>query len=280
MNGHWSLTERSGRLWAQRAKPPAATSAAADHGWSRAFLVEDPPAALGGDDEAGEEDQQVEAGFRGAFAERYLRVHAGEEEERDEGDHQQEEDRVVDREGAVGEDADLHQRELGPQLVEDEGDEQGDAGGDAEPGGRAAPAPDARLLQPEHGEPHAAGDQHRAAVVERRRVLFVGRLGDRGEDEGDDRDRDVDPEDRPPGPLGQVAAGDRADRGEGAGEAEEDRQRPAALADREGAEDDRQRRREHQRRAGPLDHAEGDHPGLGRAARPASPRRAPRRWRR
>ena len=152
------------------------------------------------------------------------------------------------------------------QLVEDEGDEQGGAGGDAEPGDGAAPAPDARLLQAEHGEPHAGGDQHRAAVVERRRVLLVVRLGDRDQHERGDRDRDVDPEDRPPGPLGQVAAGDRPDRGEGAGEAEEDRQRAAALAQREGGEDDRQGGREHQRRAGALDHAEDDDPRLCRAA--------------
>src|SRR6202012_6123217 len=74
------------------------------------------------------------------------------------------------------------------------------------------------------------------------------------------------PEDRAPGPLGEVAAGDRADRGEAAGDAEEDRYRPAALGDREGLEHDRQRRREHQRRAGALDDAEDDQPGLGGGA--------------
>jgi hypothetical protein len=178
------------------------------------------------------------------------------------GDHQQEEDGVVDREGAVLKDADPQQRVGDLQLEGDEDPDQDQAGGDAEPGRGAAPAPDARLLQAEHGEAHAAGDQEGAAVVERRRVLLVVGLRFRGEEEGDQRDRDVDPEDRPPGPLGQVAAGDRADRGEAAGDGEEDRHRAAALVQREGVEDDRQRGREHQRRAGALDDAEDDQPGL------------------
>jgi len=122
--------------------------------------------------------------------------------------------------------------------------------------------PDARLLQAEHREAHAEGDQPRAVVVERRRVLLVGRLRLPDQEEGDDRDRNVDPEDRPPGPLDEVAAGERADRGEAAGDGEEDRHRLATLADREGVEDDRQRRREHDRRAGALDDAEDDEPGL------------------
>jgi hypothetical protein len=49
------------------------------------------------------------------------------------------------------------------------------------------------------------------------------------QDEGDDRDRDVDPEDRPPGDLDQVAAGQRPDRGQAAGDREEDRHRFAAF---------------------------------------------------
>ena len=88
----------------------------------------------------------------------------------------------------------------------------------------------------------------------------------RDQDQRDQRDRDVDPEDRPPGPLDQVAARDRADRGQPAGDAEEQRQRPAAGAQVEGLHDDRDRGREHERAAQALDRAERDQPRLGPAA--------------
>jgi hypothetical protein len=81
-----------------------------------------------------------------------------------------------------------------------------------------------------------------------------------------DRDGDVDPEDRAPRPLREVAAEDRADRGEAAGDAEEERQRAPAFAQRERLHDDRERGGEHDRAARALDHAEGDDPRLGEAA--------------
>jgi hypothetical protein len=53
--------------------------------------------------------------------------------------------------------------------------------------------------------------------------LYVGgRLGDDDQHQGDDGHRDVHPEDRPPCPLGEIAAEDRADGGEAAGDAEEE----------------------------------------------------------
>ena len=59
---------------------------------------------------------------------------------------------------------------------------------------------------------------------------------------------------------------DRPDRGQPAGDAEEQRKRLAALVQRERLHDDRERRGEHDRAAGALYGAEGDEPGLGEAA--------------
>ena len=91
-------------------------------------------------------------------------------------------------------------------------------------------------------------------------------LGDGDQDQGDEGHRYVDPEDRPPGPLGQVATEQRADGREPAGDAEEQGQRLASLVQREGLHHDGQGGREHDRPAGPLDGPEGDDPGLGGGA--------------
>ena len=104
------------------------------------------------------------------------------------------------------------------------------------------------------------------AVVQARRAVLGHRLRDRDQDERDQRDRDVHPEDRAPRPLGQEAAEDRTDRGQAAGDAEEERQRPAALAQREGLDDDRQRRGEHDRATDALNRPENHDPRLGEAA--------------
>ena len=82
-------------------------------------------------------------------------------------------------------------------------------------------------------EPDARRDQHGAAVVDRRPRYWVFGLGDPDQDECDQGDGDVDPEDGPPGPLGQVPAEDRADGGQPAGDAEEEGQRLPALSQRE-----------------------------------------------
>ena len=93
-------------------------------------------------------------------------------------------------------------------------------------------------------------------------------------------DRDVDPEDRPPRPLGEEAAERGADRGQAAGDAEEERQRLAALAQLEGLHHDRERGREHDRAADAL-HARGTSRATPRRRCPsASARTAPTRPRR
>jgi hypothetical protein len=63
-------------------------------------------------------------------------------------DHEQEEDDVLHREGAIGEDPDPDQGVRDPELVDDEGGEQGEPDDDACPGRGVAPAPDRGLLQP------------------------------------------------------------------------------------------------------------------------------------
>ena len=65
---------------------------------------------------------------------------------------------------------------------------------------------------------------------------------------------------------GQVAAEQRADGGQAAGDAEEERQRAAALTDGEAGDDDRQRGGEENRGRCALQDAERDHPRLGQRA--------------
>ena len=89
------------------------------------------------------------------------------------------------------------------------------------------------------------------------------RLGDDDQDQRDDRDGDVDPEDRTPGPFGQVATEHRSDGGETPSDAEEDRQRLAPFAHREGLDHDRQGGGEHDGPAGTLDDAERHDPRFG-----------------
>ncbi len=86
------------------------------------------------------------------------------------------------------------------------------------------------------------------------------------QNQGDQRHGYVDPENRPPRPLGQVAAKHRADGGEPAGQAEEDGQRLAPLADVECLNDYGQRGREHQGTTDALNGAKGDDPRFGGAA--------------
>ena len=131
------------------------------------------------------------------------------------------------------------------------------------PGRGGAPAPDARLLQAEHDQAHRAADQDRAAIVDLRGTLLVVRLGYPDQHQGDDRHGDVDPEDRPPGPLREDPAGERPDRRQPARDAEEDRHRTAPLIDGKGGDHDRHRGREHQRGARALDDAEEDQPRFG-----------------
>jgi hypothetical protein len=88
----------------------------------------------------------------------------------------------------------------------------------------------------------------------------------RDQHQRDHRDRNVDPENRSPRPLGQVAAEDRADRGETAGDAEEQCQCLAPLPQRVRVDDDRERGRIHDRATEALQRAERHQPCFGRAA--------------
>ena len=136
---------------------------------------------------------------------------------------------------------------------------------DAADGLRIAPAPRRRLLEAEDADRDAACDQHEAAVVDRGALAYRDGLRDRGQDEGDGRDRQVHPEDRPPGPLGKEPAEGRPDGGEAAGDPEEQRESLAALAQRERLDDDRKRGGEHDRAAEALEGPERDKPALGDA---------------
>src|SRR6188768_3807762 len=68
-------------------------------------------------------------------------------------------------------------------------------------------------MEPEDEQPEPERGEDGALVVERGRPARVVRLRAQGQDHRRDRDRNVDPEDRPPGQLDQEAAGERADRG-------------------------------------------------------------------
>jgi hypothetical protein len=127
------------------------------------------------------------------------------------------------------------------------------------------------LLQPEHGEAHTQAQHQCAGEVEPRRTALVSDARPGDEDERDDRDRDVDPEDRPPRPLREVAAGDRPDRGHGPSDGVEDGQRLAAFVDFVDRDDNGQRGREQKCGEGALDNAKDDDPRLADRARRRRP---------
>ena len=115
-----------------------------------------------------------------------------------------------------------------------------------------------------NADPHR--HEHGAPVVDPRRHRFVLGLGHERQHQCDDRHRDVHPEDGTPRPLRQVAPEDRPDRGQAAGDAEEDGECPSPLTQGEGAHHDGERGREHERATGTLHDAEGHDPRFGDAA--------------
>ena len=161
---------------------------------------------------------------------------------------------------------DVHERRRRPHLDPDEDDDHEEPSDDAGPRPRVAPTPQHRLLQSEDAQPDPDRDEHGAAVVDPRRDGLVLGLGHERQHQRDDRHRHVHPEDGPPRPLRQVAAEDRPDRGQAAGDAEEDGERLAPLTQGKGAHHDGQRGREHQRATRTLHDAEGHDPRLGDAA--------------
>jgi len=202
---------------------------------------------------------------------------SSEEEDRDEHQHGHAEHEVLDQERPDAEDAHLDQRRRGAHLDPVEHHQQHRARRDAQADGRVRPAPDISLLETENAQPDPRGDQDQAPVVHPGRPVIRGRARYRDQRQRDQRHRDVDPEDGAPGPLGQVAAQQRADRGQAAGDAEEQGEGAAPLAQRKRLHDDRQRGREHDRAARALERAERNEPRLGQAAlrgQPAQRRRA------
>ena len=175
--------------------------AADQHGLLRSAAVEHVSTDLRGDHESDEEIHQVLAGLARVFAKRDLRVLTREEKERHERDRHQREDDVVAGEALVTEDLQLKQRQVNAELALYERSAKNHAGDDATERSRVQPSPVSRLLEAKHHKTHRAGNQHGAEVVELLRALLVVRLGQVDHDQRDDRYRDVDPEDRAPGPF-------------------------------------------------------------------------------
>ena len=128
---------------------------------------------------------------------------------------------------------------------EEEG-EAGDAGDQRHPDQRVAPAVGRLLDQGEDRAAEPGGREHDPEPVDAAEGVGVAALLDRVQGERDrDRDqRQVDPEDRPPGErLDQGAAAGRAEHGRDPGPGGPGADRLAALRALEGGGDDRQRAR-------------------------------------
>src|SRR5665213_62276 len=172
----------------------------------------------------------------------------------------------------------LHQRRFRVALDEIEDDDQRQSGRDRDSNAGITPTPYRRLLESEDTQGHAAGDQHETAVVHSSRHVLGERLGNHDQYQGDKGYGNIHPEDGSPRPFREVAAQNRTEGGKATGDAEEDRQRFAALAKREGLHDDGQGGGEHDGTAGPLNHTERHDPRFGnRSLRGQSTHRRRRR---
>ena len=213
--------------------------------------VQHPPADLRGDHEAEEEDT-AGTGPRlgGRLAQRDLRVLAGEEEDRDEHEHRAGQDDVLDEERPDPEDA--GPGSAAPRVRSSTKQNTTSSTAPTTIAARScglAPAPQRRLLEaedaqgdarrrsaPARGSPSgpacASVDRLRHARSGSSAMIATGMLTQKIA-------RHVHSVRKPPS--------DRPDRGQPAGDAEEDGQRPAALAQREGLHDDGQRGGEHDR---------------------------------
>ena len=170
----------------------------------------------------------------------------GEEEEAPCG----EDERAVAEEGEVDQgpaDAPLH----GDERGEEENAEQG--GSEDERIGRGAPGDQGDR---EHQAEEAAGEERQPPPIDARRGVFVARLGDvaEGHDQGEEAERQIDQEDRPPVVApDEEAAEDRPRDEPEPGDAAVDADGEAALSLREGAGGDGKGAGGHNRRADPLD---------------------------
>ena len=110
----------------------------------------------------------------------------------------------------------VEHRVAGARLVEDEEGEAGDAGDHRHPDDRVAPAVGRLLDQGEDRAGETGGRERDAEPVDAAEGLGVAALAHRvqGQRHGDGDQRDVDPEDRPPGErLDQGAAAGRPEHG-------------------------------------------------------------------
>lgn len=226
-------------------------------------LVEQRASDLGGDNEADKEVEQEDTGLGRRVPQRDLRVFTGEEEHRNEHQHAHEQHEVLHQERPIAEDANRDKRRLGAQFDEPERHQQRYSRGDGAAGGRASPSPDVGLLETEHAQPDSRRHQGQASVVQPGRTVLGVRAADCNQQQGNEGDRDVDPEDGPPRPLRQVTTEDRANGGEAAGHPEEQGQGAAAFSQAEGAHHDGERGRVHDCSAGALQSPRSDYPCLG-----------------
>src|SRR6266542_1787286 len=171
-----------------------------------AGLVQHPAADPRRGEERIEHRQDRESGLGWRLTDRDLEVHAAEEEDGEPREEEEQGEDAVHQEGTAGDDLPhVDQRSLLVSLVEDEGDKQRNAGGDRAQRRRVAPPPHRRLLDADHGQPHSRDAEESAAPVDPSWMRDVGNLHERELGQREQRDRHVDPEDRPPGPvLGQV----------------------------------------------------------------------------
>ena len=152
-------------------------------------------------------------------------------------------------------------------------DRDGEAGEDPARAPAVVVPLDQRIREPEEAD--RRGDKSRQ--IEALLLRLVTALGDdeARDDDARDPDRDVDEEDPAPVDLlGEDAADQRADRKRHRGHADPDADRCSALPRWEGGDDDRKRRRVHQRRSNALHDAGADQ--VARAGREAARERGGR----
>jgi hypothetical protein len=209
-----------------------------------------------------------EAGVDRAVAEDLLHVEGDEEEHREQRGADEQPDHVGAGQRPDSEDRERHQRFGRAQLDRDEQREQQCREDDQADRLERAPAGAVGVDQRVDQGREPGGDGDGAGDVEGARPLLVAAFGDqaRGEGEGDQAHRDVDPEHPLPAePFGEDSAEEDARRAAGAGDRAPDAQRPVALgAVAEGGRDDRERRRRDDRGAEALGGAGGDQLALGR----------------
>ena len=269
-------------IWVRRTRPATPAKHSHGHQAARPEAGDQPPGERRDDDHRRRhrEDQQAGGGRR--VPERALEVLGLEEDQAPPGADQRERGGAGAEVGAVAKQRELDDRLGDPVLDHPEGHHQRHAQPQHAEGPRRPEPPFGRLDQGQDERDQSRGEEHQAGEVEPVGRALVARLRHDTEHHGhpDCQHRDVDPEDQPPIDVHQQAADERADRQRQRRDRGPDPQRPRLLLSGEGVADDRQRERQHRRRADPLDHPAGDQRPLARR-RPrehrASPRRSPGR---